>query len=353
MISDLNAAMSLQNYGSQFLHLFELRQPFLMHIATCDRKNGECSFYQFSFDGQFRHILDEQELNSFFKRPPHQHSFIEIMYVLSGEVTNHIEDKTFTYHAGDCVIMNRNIHHKEEGDYQAVLFGLQENFINDLIEEEVEQYQKVPDNYHHFLQSPIIKMLREAPSDHSQFQKIYLDCFSVVTPNIVLNQVQPIFNDMIAELSSQTPGSLYIVKGLMQKFLFILCDPVKYNVSSMCSTLSKKRFLIKKIEHLLESTHGKISCSELAEQLHYSEDYLNRIIKQSTGKTFSQYRRDIMLHEAKRLLLETDMSVSKIMEQLELSNKTFFYQIFQKEFGLTPSEYRQQNSSRLIRKAAE
>lgn len=53
-----------------------------------------------------------------------------------------------------------------------------------------------------------------------------------------------------------------------------------------------------------------------------------------------------MLQEAQKLLVDTNMSVSKIMEQLDVSNKSFFYQIFQKEFNATPSEYRQKNQAK-------
>ena len=183
-------------------------------------------------------------------------------------------------------------------------------------------------------------MLQEAHKDDSQYQKIYFDCFPVAP---VQEQMQSLLNHMIRELSSADPGSVSLVKGYLQRFLSILCDPAFYNTNSISSTLSKKSFLLAKIRHILLSRHGRISRNELSEMLHYNEEYLNRIVKQSTGKTFSQYRQYIVLQEAKRLLLDTDMSISGIMEQLEISNRSFFYRIFQENFGLTPSEYRKQN----------
>lgn len=343
LTSDLTASLSLQNYDSHQLHFFELRTPFLMIVSTSNKKENYYSFYQFTFDGHFCHILNDQERDEFLNRPQHQHSFIEIMYVLSGEVTNYIEDKTFTYRAGDCVIMNRNIQHKEMGDYQVVFFDLQEDFINSLIDEEIATYKKTSRCYYDFVRSQIIKMMQDAHTDNSQYQKIYFDCLPGVDSDIVINQIFPLINTMIREFLSGNPGSVYIIKGYIQKFLSILCDPAQYNVSGISSTLSKQSFLMKKIEHILASNHGKISRNELARLFHYNEEYLNRIIKQNTGKTFSQYRQYIRLQEARRLLVDTDMSVSKIMELLELSNRSFFYQIFQKEFGVTPSEYRQNN----------
>lgn len=275
--SNPTADLSLQNFKSHRLHFFELRTPFLMIISTSNKKENHYSFHQFSFDGVFYHILNDKERDKILTRPQHLHSYIEVMYVLSGEVINHIEDKKFTYHAGDCVIMNRNIQHKEIGDFQIVLLALQEGFISNLISEE----------------------------------------------------------------SSCNPGSVYMTKGYIQKFFSILCDPEKYNIKANSSTLSKQNYIFKKIKHILEAKHGKISRNEVAQLLHYNEEYLNRIVKQVTGKTFSHFRQSIVLQEAKRLLSDTDLSIAKIMETLELSNKSSFYQLFKKEFGVTPSEYRQ------------
>jgi len=343
LISDRKAALFLQNYNSRELHFLELRTPFLMILSTCSPGKNDYVFYQFSFDGCYCHVLKEEEFLTFLNRPQHQHAFIEVMYVLSGEVTNYIEDKTFTYHPGDCVIMNRNIHHKEEGDYQVVFFDFQEDFINQLISEETTAYKDISDDYRRFLQSPVIKTLKEAQSGNSRFQKIYFDCFPVISSDSVLVQMHSLLDRMIRGLSSGDPGSVYLLKGYLQKFLSVLCDPSKYNVLSISSTLAKKDFVLAKIRQILESRLGRISRSELSAMLHYNEEYLNRIIKQSTGKTFSQYRQDIVLREAKRLLVETDLSISAIMDQLELSNRSFFYRTFQKEFGQTPSEFRHQN----------
>ena len=343
LISGGKAALHLQNYNSRELHFFELQTPFLMILSTSSQKRNDYVFCQFSFDGCYCHVLKEEEFLKYQNRPQHQHSFIEIIYVLSGEVTNYIEDKTFTYHPGDCVIMNRNIHHKEEGDYQAVYFDFQEEFINQLISEETAAYKNISGDYQAFLQSDIVKMLQEAHTSNSRFQKIYFDCFPVISSASVLDQMHSLLDQMVRELSSGDPGAFYITKGCLQKFLSILCDPSSYNVLSTSSTLAKKDFVLAKIRQILESRLGRISRSELSAMLHYNEEYLNRIIKQSTGKTFSQYRQDIVLREAKRLLVETDLSISAIMDQLELSNRSFFYRTFQKEFGQTPSEFRHQN----------
>lgn len=342
LVSDLGAALSLQNFDSQSLQLFELRTPFLLLVSQSDDEHNDYHFYQFSFDANYAHVIGEKELNRFHKRPQHQHSFVEIMIVLEGEVVNTIEDNTYTYHPGDCVVMNRNIHHREDGVFQAVFFDIQESFIRDVIAEETAVFRGLSDRYAHFLQSAIVKMLQEADQEDSRFQKLYFDCLPVTFPEDNLKEIYPLINNIIRELCEGGPGSVSLVRGYFLKLLTRLCDPQFYNVSSISSTLSKKDFLVKKVSHILETRHGRISLGELSGLLHYNEEYLNRVVKERTGKTISQHRQMIVLREARRLLEETDLSISEITDMLELSNRSYFYSQFRKEYGLTPAEYRQQ-----------
>ena len=343
LVSDLNAALSLRNYDSQSLQLFELRTPFLVLVSKSDDEKSVYQFHQFSFDANYCHIVGEQELNLFRKRPLHQHSFVEIMFVLDGEVINTTEGNTYTYHPGDCVIMNRNIRHREDGVFQAVFFDFQDDFIRDLIEEETAAFRNVPEKYTRFLESGLIKMLQEANQKDSQIRKNYFDCLPVIPQERILQEIYPLLNSLIRELCSGDPGSVSMVHGYFLKLLKLLCDPQMYYVSSISSTLSKKDFLAEKVCHILESRHGRVFSSTLSDMLHYNKEYLNRIVKERTGKTISQYRQMIVLWEARRLLEETDLSISEIMAQLELSNRSFFYSMFRKEYGITPAEYRKQS----------
>lgn len=345
LTTDASAKLSIQNYDSQFVHLFELRTPFIIVIETCNEENDFYSLYRLSIDEHSCHVLDKQEHSKFLNRPPHQHSFIEIMLVLSGEITHYIEHHPFTYRAGDCVILNRNILDAELllGNFQAVFLDFQESFVDTMISDELSAYKNSSSVYRQYLQSPIIKMLRSTQDAKSQYQKTYFECLPVVDSEIVVDKMTQIINSIILELSNDGPGSLYMIKGFFQKFLSVLCDPTLYSVISISSTLSKQRFLVEEVKHIIESKHGKVSRQELAEQLHYNEEYLNRIIKKYTGKTLSQYRQHIMLQEAQKLLTTSDMNVSEIIAHLDLSNRSFFYQIFQKEFGLSPLEYRRQH----------
>ena len=64
------------------------------------------------------------------------------------------------------------------------------------------------------------------------------------------------------------------------------------------------------------------------------------IVKKYSGKTLLEYGQDIYLEEARRLLLDTDMSISDIITELGFSNRSHFYRVFRRAFGETPLDYR-------------
>ncbi len=91
---------------------------------------------------------------------------------------------------------------------------------------------------------------------------------------------------------------------------------------------------------ILEERKGRISREELASILNYDAHYLNRIVNQSIGMSLLEYGRFFLLRETARMLIQTDENVSSVMNQLGVSNRSFFYRIFKECYGLTPNEYR-------------
>lgn len=69
-------------------------------------------------------------------------------------------------------------------------------------------------------------------------------------------------------------------------------------------------------------------------------------LKQASGKTFSEYLRDMRLEEAARLLRETDIPVDQIAFQVGLQSPSGFHRNFLLSYGMTPNRYRLTESNR-------
>lgn len=86
-----------------------------------------------------------------------------------------------------------------------------------------------------------------------------------------------------------------------------------------------------------------MSRHELEVSLNYSSDYLNRIVNKYAGMCLFDYGMTFCLKKAEYLLTNTTDSISEIAQKLQFSNRTHFYSLFKKRYGLTPKEYRDQH----------
>jgi len=78
-----------------------------------------------------------------------------------------------------------------------------------------------------------------------------------------------------------------------------------------------------------------------AAALGVSTGYLSRRVKDETGFTPGEIRRDAMVGEAKRLLSNTDMNISEVAEHLGFSDDAYFCRFFKKACGIQPGKFKQ------------
>ncbi|TAL02496.1 MAG: AraC family transcriptional regulator [Verrucomicrobia bacterium] len=91
-------------------------------------------------------------------------------------------------------------------------------------------------------------------------------------------------------------------------------------------------------EHIAE----EFNLNRLAAQAGLSKFYFNRLFKSAAGTSPSHYHINLRMDEAKRLLRETKKSVVEVALDVGYRNPSHFEQIFRRETGLSPSDYRRQ-----------
>lgn len=86
----------------------------------------------------------------------------------------------------------------------------------------------------------------------------------------------------------------------------------------------------------------KLSLRDMAERLKYSEAYLSRKFRQETGLSFKEYIRRQRLEQAKALLKDSALDIRDISDRLHFCSPSYFAEQFKAEFGLSPSQWREQ-----------
>ncbi len=94
--------------------------------------------------------------------------------------------------------------------------------------------------------------------------------------------------------------------------------------------------------------YSSCTLQETAEKFGYHPDYLSFRFKMITGMTFTEKLRSMRLHEARHLLVSTNMTIEQIAVQTGFSSKSWFTKTFAEAFGTTPGRYRKSSSEQQI-----
>lgn len=98
------------------------------------------------------------------------------------------------------------------------------------------------------------------------------------------------------------------------------------------------------VNHFLDSVFDpdKLpgSISGYADEIGISENYLSRLVKQSTGRTVMAWVDIVRIQRAKKLLAMTSLSIIDIAASIGMDDQSYFSRLFKKETGVTPSAFR-------------
>ncbi|QJD81734.1 AraC family transcriptional regulator [Cohnella herbarum] len=85
-----------------------------------------------------------------------------------------------------------------------------------------------------------------------------------------------------------------------------------------------------------------IEVSRLHERFNVSRTHMYDHFKQSTGHSLNRYLTLYRINQAKRLLMDTPISVTEIASSVGFGDLSHFFHTFKSETGLTPNEFRKQ-----------
>ncbi|WP_332089597.1 AraC family transcriptional regulator [Paenibacillus sp. GYB003] len=105
---------------------------------------------------------------------------------------------------------------------------------------------------------------------------------------------------------------------------------------------SKQDDLVKRINEIIERDYANpnLCLNSIADELDMSPIYISRLYKQLTFFALSDVIQEVRMAKSKQLLLESDYSVADIAKRTGFTNSSYFYRMFKKSNGVTPSDFR-------------
>ncbi len=106
---------------------------------------------------------------------------------------------------------------------------------------------------------------------------------------------------------------------------------------------SRYELLVNKVIEIIKQNYAdeSLCLNNISDNIGLSYGYLGKLFKTYTSKSVADYINHIRMENAIMLLERSDMSINEISKSIGFSSNNYFYTVFKKSFGMTPSEYRQ------------
>ena len=94
------------------------------------------------------------------------------------------------------------------------------------------------------------------------------------------------------------------------------------------------------LRFIQEHYREDITLSDIAEEVFLNPIYISRLIKEQTGKNYTDLLMELRIGKAVELLKNTDLYVYEIADKVGYHNLKYFYKVFKKIKGNSPNDYR-------------
>lgn len=120
-------------------------------------------------------------------------------------------------------------------------------------------------------------------------------------------------------------------------------SPVEIDASAplAASEESKMSASIEQVmNYILQHYCEDITLNDVASVVYLNPIYISRLIKEQTGKGFSEWLMEMRIKKAVSQLKHTDRYVYQIAEDVGYPNLKYFYKVFKRTTGKSPNDYR-------------
>lgn len=263
-------------------------------------------------------------------------------------------DKNYIIHLNDDI--NVDFREWERGDYQLhyhdyfemeiVISGSGSQILND------EEFKLTKGDV--FLMRPL------------DFHKIHSDGIGFASINVnpsclpkwIITELHSIKRQFVYHLSDEDFDIFINLTKLLYKNYSDKNDDA-FLIKSTTATLLFSLFLkqiknkildndvVSKIIYYLQKDYRftkKISLDEIANYVGYSKYYTSSIFHKKYGIAIQDFIINLRIEYAKKLILETNYSITEISMESGFSSMSNFYSIFQKMVGCTPLKFKKKSS---------
>ncbi|PJJ83131.1 helix-turn-helix domain-containing protein [Mucilaginibacter auburnensis] len=188
-----------------------------------------------------------------------------------------------------------------------------------------------------FFQSFLLKAgyLDELPF----FSGIVADSVIDIPVDVQANAIA-LFEQLVTEHDGNKPLKADMIRATLLKLFITIArlTPAQRNAPTYNYTL------LRNFQKLIEKNYTTLKLpKEYAELLFITPNHLNALCNAMLGISAGEVIRNRIALEAKRLLINRELTVAEIADQLNFADNSYFTKFFKKQAGVTPEEFRRNN----------
>ncbi len=248
----------------------------------------------------------------------HRHTYYEFYFLISGNVSYHIEDSIYELQPGDCMLMSPGQYHYAEIDIRDNSY---ERYVLWLTPEYLES-----------LSSSCTNLLLS-------FQKIHFSGSHLCLPMEIRSLIANLLQKILIQSNSQEYGADLLINSYITEILIHITKVKLYQQPVYLENdIGGSDILLHILNYIAAHIHENISIKDISEELYISKSHLSREFSKYMGISIHQYITKRKLYFAKQDLL-SGTPVEQICSLYSFGNYTSFLRSFKKEFGIAPKAY--------------
>lgn len=164
----------------------------------------------------------------------------------------------------------------------------------------------------------------------------------MIVPEPILHQIIRDFEEILQEGVFKQQLDNDLVRALLLK-IFIKVERLSGDKSGE-TVHSYNHTLFRSFQVLIGKLYKDIRLpKEYANLLYITPNHLNAVCKEIMGLSAGELIRARVILEAKRLLVNLNLSIADIAEVLKFGDPSYFIKFFKKHVGVTPDKFRKHN----------
>lgn len=303
--------------GDAWRHLRE-GEPASLPLWEGEQDAPQVETYEETFLGFFNVLAGRAR--RFSPAMPHQHSFVELYYVVRGVCTDTIEGQELSLVPGDLVILQPGVTHALSVPGNCVVYqaAIRERTFRNICQDLLASCGEQP------------RFLRELEQERDAF---------VLFRTGVDPELLSLMEQMLTECAYPRKYFNVMLQGQLASLMAFLVneqEPEAFGaIPEEGVTLNEAHLKEYIRRHLPEAT-----LQSAAAHFGFSTPYFCTLVRQRMGENFSALLQQEKLCAAERMLTQTSKPIRMICEEAGYESVSQFYGTFKRKYGVTPGAYR-------------